>query len=200
MSDQTDVNIDSVDTFGNRVMNMLGPLTDGFENPLTQIVSAKVGMSGLSEANVSRIYHGVISEQSAAFLGDLAKGVGALGYGALTIAINYRTADMDAQRQMDEVNAAFTPQQGQASLTTDQAQNPAGLGGGAATLPAPEPSATTGVGAGVVTPQDEVQRHQDLYGKDEDWIPPAARQPEEPVILAPGPIGYPGAPYPGEVV
>lgn len=179
----TDVRPDTVSDFGKRCITGAESLTKGAGSALGGVGSAKPGMSGIDEGISFADSYGASVAALGRFSQDAITGLQALGYGGITIAQNYRAADLSQAQEMRAVDAAFNPKGGTPSLASQRAAGQQAAAKTPQALPAPQPPAPSDRPA-PLTPQQEVDRHTQRYGANETWRPPAPS-----TILAPRPIG-----------
>jgi hypothetical protein len=123
MAEGTEVEPTQLITFSGEVMESVGPFATSLGEAVRDIAQggSKLGVTNTSEAASVRLYHAAVLQQTMQYAGEAATGVQALGQGSLTIAANYLAADAEQATGMDTVTQAFTPQPGQASLSSQQA-------------------------------------------------------------------------------
>lgn len=136
---------DGVKRFSTQALEESQHFTTGFMNgvmPLTQ-ASARIG-SSFTEAAQFSARHKQALEKTNMLQEDVSIGVSALGFGAMTIAINYINGDATSAATMSDVESAFQARgNGLREMMEPNGQGPSAgnNGGGNVTrLPDPEPA------------------------------------------------------------
>lgn len=185
MGNQSDVNIDAVAKFGTNVdLNIIPDFALGTMAQFSKVGAALVGATGTNEAQTFRDWYmrGICEPLGEHYLTDARDGLQAHADVAIIIAANYRHGDISQGQEMDAVNNAFNPTDGQESIRSDQAQNPDSQpvttdkdqlpkGKKAPAGPPPKDS-----------PQQQVNEHNQKYGQNEHWQPEDPNQPYDPPI------------------
>jgi len=172
-SDGTDVSPDSVSDFGKKSLDQAKAFMSGTGDSIGSIGSARPGASGMAEAASFAAAHSRNVQAMGMFAKDAATGLQALGYGGLTIADNYRNADISQAAQMKSVDAAFNPGAGTPSIASDRAAAQEAPARAPKDLPKPVPAAAQIPASydGIDTPQEQVDRHNQRFGENETWRP-----------------------------
>lgn len=176
-ADGTDVSPDRVSDFGEKTRDEAMDFQKGALSSMSSVVSAQP-RSGMDAAVSFGNAHTERFKAFQMFAQDASTGLMALGFGALTIAQNYREADMSQAKQMNSVDAAFNPAAGTPSIASDQADQAAQAkeapaktpAGNPPDLPRPAPPAPVD-SCEPPTPAEQVIAHNKIYGKDENWLP-----------------------------
>ena len=206
-----DVQPKALDTFSSKIMDLFTDANKVIGGSVSKM-SAKAGMSGMSDSVAFLRHINITNEQAGLMFTDVSKGAMALSIGAKTIAANYVISDDAAQDQMSDVNAAFTAGPGQQTMSEAQAAAEAQGEQNVDDIepePLPEPTDytpddTSTPGDGGQTPLEEVTDHGEEaaeQGGDTDkgyeapeGAPPGTVLPDGSVVpyetLAPGPDGY----------
>lgn len=194
MSDGTNARIESISDFATQAQPLATDFAKAAGDELTAIASARIGASGTQEGGAAAQSHQIITQLMAVLNNDATIGVLALSTGAQTIAANYLTADAQQEEDMGVVYAAFSPESGrgmQAAIAEQQRQPPA------AGTTGPPPVAVDGADVELPEPTTEgaaepSQSSQDNHRLDENRDAFAADEakglPQEPTIMAPGPL------------
>lgn len=181
-SDGTDVVPDSVSAFGKKCLDEGHALIQASGSTMGDLSKAMPGKSMLSEGASFRGLHSLAVGGAQMLIRDVYTGLLALGNGGITIAQNYREADLSQAEQMASVDAAFNPAAGTPSLASMMAAEPAPKRPTGATRAGRAESAPDAGAAPVygppATPQEEVNLHNELYGENEQWRPEPAPDPE----------------------
>lgn len=188
-TDGIDVVPDSVSEFGNKCLTESRPVMEGIGSSTSDLYRGGAGKTVLPEGVSFARAHMMRAQAALMLLQDAATGLFALGNGAITIAHNYRSADLSQAQQMNTVDAAFNPAPGTRSIASEQAAAAEAAAREAARARADErkygevtareaaakplPQAATVQGPTPPTPQQEVDDHTALYGENEHWRPPA---------------------------
>ena len=188
MGNQSDVNIDAVATFGTNVLtNILTDYAEGTGAQASKTIAAIVGACGTNEAQTFRDWYNqaVCDSLGQHFMADSTAGLQAHGYAAVITASNYRHGDVSQSQQMDAVNDAFNPQNGQESIQSDMAQNKSAPPVTTNTNQLPPAKQNTTAGPPLCqeeSPQQQYNEHQQRYGQNEHWHPEDPNQPYDPPI------------------
>lgn len=193
--DSSDVDIDALVTFAGSLVKQLSDFGKGMGAPLSQIGGAECGMSGTNEGQTFNAWHGGMVDALGKCIKDATTGHMALRDGIVTIAANYRNGDIDQSNAMTEVVDAFNPADGTATtasfLAKQEKKHPAAPHGDGKADKLPDPNPMVCHDEQHLTPYEQVQQHNALYGKHETWHPVDPNAPVEvdaPVALGPGEI------------
>lgn len=175
MAEGTDVVPDSVSNFGLKSRDASHELIGQTGAALGDISGAKPGASGLDEGMRFQARYRAELQRLQMFHQDAQTGLTALSMGAITIAQNYRDADMSQAQQMNTVDAAFNPTAGTPSMASQAAENRAAAEAHAAANPLeakelpPAQVQPPVLGPPAPTPQQTVAAHNAKYASD--WRP-----------------------------
>lgn len=185
MADQSKVNIDALTAFAGQVAGfspgkdaggMLKDYSTGMQSPASQVGGAIVGFLGTNEAKTLQDwYYKECLESLNSFTEDVVKGLESLGSAAIIMAANYREGDLSQAQAMNDVIGAFNPGKGQQTvddqIAAAQKKDPPKTT--AETLPPPEGDmvCTLPTPGEPLTPQQQVEQHDNKYGDHEDWYP-----------------------------
>ncbi len=131
-TDGTDVRPDSVSDFGRKSLEEAKSLQNGTGSATGTIASARPAMSGLAEAVGFAGTYSTSAQALFQFSQEAVTGLQALGDGGITIADNYRNADLSQAQQMNSVTDAFNPAAGTPSILSKRAEDAAAAAAAAA--------------------------------------------------------------------
>jgi hypothetical protein len=193
MGDGSKVDISALSKFGSDTNDSLQTYQKGLGAPLGMIMKGEVGGSALGteeSQTFNDCYNQYVCDPTTTFsTQDSVKGIMALGFGAIVQAANYTEGDQSQRQAMNGVLDMFT-QDPSKGLDADLANNDKDVTGKTKVVQLPAPNTADDVNNNVCradaqTPMEQLQAHNNKYGKWETWQPPDPNAQPDPIYSEP---------------
>lgn len=195
MGDGSKVDIKALAKFGKDTNDSMDGHTKELGSATGKIAKGTVagGALGTNEAQTfNDWYSQCVADGTTKFMADFPKGMMALGFGAIVQAGNYAEGDMSQAKAMDEVIDMFN-QAANKGLDGDLAKHNKSLTDKTTVTPLPPPQTSDDTAPPTnvclpkdkLTPMQQLQLHNDQYGKWETWTPPDPNAQPDPIYSVP---------------
>lgn len=192
MVDGSKVDIKALSKFGTDTNTSMNDYAKNLGGPTGEIGKGSVAGSALGTNEAQTFndwYTQCVADGTTKFMGDFPKGMMALGFGAIVQAGNYAQGDVSQAEAMNDVIKMFNldPSKG---LDGDLAQNNKDVTDKATVKPVLPPSTPDDVDQNVCradkpTPMEQLDSHNNEYGKWETWRPPDPNAQPDPIYSEP---------------
>jgi hypothetical protein len=165
MAEHTKVNVAALANFGTKTAEQtFKSYASGAGALAANRAGETIGRVGTNEARTFQAYYQGMTEALGYFQRDSGKGFQALGFGAVVMAANYHQGDLSQAKAMDDINAMFEPTPGKPAPETGKT-----VVGTTPIKKLPPPTRTLNPSPTYQppSPQEQVNEHRRLYGKDE---------------------------------